>query len=83
MLTAVAAVPGEEGRSLLATLARAHKDIADDHTWIREILGRGTLKSCSWTWTYSSNAYWAMNATVSTRRILVRRSWNADKGFPN
>ena len=29
----------------MASLARAHKDIADDYTWMRAILNRGTLES--------------------------------------
>jgi hypothetical protein len=45
VLQAVAAVPGAEGNALLVSLARAHKDIADDYTWMRAILNRGTLES--------------------------------------
>ena len=45
VLQAVAAVPGAEGDALLVSLARAHKDIADDYTWMRAILNRGTLES--------------------------------------
>jgi len=41
VLTAVAAVPGAEGEALLADLARAHKDIADDFAWRKAILRRG------------------------------------------
>jgi len=42
VLQAVAAVPGREGEALLAKLARAHRDIAHDHTWMRVILDRGS-----------------------------------------
>jgi hypothetical protein len=45
VLEAVAAVPGAQGDALLVGLARAHKDIADDYTWMRAILNRGTLES--------------------------------------
>lgn len=45
VLRAVAAVPDAEGVALLANLARAHKDIADDHAWMQAILNRGTLES--------------------------------------
>jgi hypothetical protein len=40
VLTAVAGLPGAEGEALLATLARAHKDIARDFEWMKNILGR-------------------------------------------
>src|SRR5260370_13417901 len=45
VLQAVAALPGAHGDALLVSLARAHKDIADDYTWMRAILNRGTLES--------------------------------------
>jgi hypothetical protein len=45
VLQAVAAVPGAEGNALLVSVARAHKDIADDYTWMRAILNRGTFES--------------------------------------
>jgi NACHT C-terminal Alpha/Beta 2 len=45
VLTAVAAVPGAEGEALLAELARAHKDIADDFEWMKAILGRDSLSA--------------------------------------
>jgi hypothetical protein len=40
VLTAVAALPGTEGDTLLAALARAHRDIASDFEWMKAILGR-------------------------------------------
>jgi hypothetical protein len=40
VLTAVAALPGNEGEALLAALAYAHKDIAGDFEWMKAILGR-------------------------------------------
>jgi hypothetical protein len=39
VLAAVAAVPGAEGEALLAGLARAHKDIANDFDWMKAVLG--------------------------------------------
>jgi hypothetical protein len=45
VLKAVAAVPEAKGSALLASLARTHRDIADDYTWMRTILNRGTLES--------------------------------------
>lgn len=45
VLTAVAAVPGAERLALLESLARAHKNIADEHAWMQAILNRGTLES--------------------------------------
>jgi hypothetical protein len=45
VLAAVAAVPGAQGDALLASLARAHRDIAHDHTWIQAVLNRGTPES--------------------------------------
>jgi hypothetical protein len=45
VLIAVAAVPDATGTALLASLARAHKDIADEHAWMQAILNRGTLES--------------------------------------
>jgi hypothetical protein len=45
VLTAVAAVPDAAGIALLTSLARAHKDIADEHAWMQAILTRGTLES--------------------------------------
>jgi hypothetical protein len=45
VLRAVAAVPGAEGIALITSLARAHKDIADDHAWMQAILNRGSLES--------------------------------------
>jgi hypothetical protein len=45
VLEAVAAAPGAQGDALLVSLAHAHKDIADDYTWMRAILNRGTLNS--------------------------------------
>ena len=45
VLDAVAAMPGKAGNDLLAALARMHRDIAHDHTWMRAILGRGTQEA--------------------------------------
>jgi hypothetical protein len=45
VLTAVAAAVGPEADGLLLRLAREHKDIADEHTWMRAFLERGTLES--------------------------------------
>ncbi|MCS3926102.1 hypothetical protein M2175_001133 [Bradyrhizobium elkanii] len=45
VLTAVAAAPDAVGIALLTCLARAHKDIADEHAWMQAILNRGTLES--------------------------------------
>ncbi|WP_456726679.1 NACHT domain-containing protein [Bradyrhizobium sp. USDA 3397] len=45
VLTAVAAIPGSEGIGLLGSLARAHKNIADEHAWVQAFLNRGTLES--------------------------------------
>lgn len=45
VLTAVAAVPDADGLDLLESLARAHKNIADEHAWTQAILNRGTLES--------------------------------------
>ncbi|MGY4335494.1 hypothetical protein ACVWW3_000400 [Bradyrhizobium sp. LM2.9] len=45
VLTAVATVPGAEGLALVTSLARAHKDIADEYAWMQAILNRGTLES--------------------------------------
>jgi hypothetical protein len=45
ILTAVAGVPGAEGEALLADLARAHKDIADDFEWMKAILGRDSASA--------------------------------------
>jgi len=45
VLSAVAAVPDTAGIALLTSLARAHKDIADDHAWMQAILNRGSLES--------------------------------------
>jgi hypothetical protein len=45
VLGAVAAVAGAPGNALLESLARAHKDIADDYVWMRTILNRGTVES--------------------------------------
>jgi hypothetical protein len=45
VLSAVATVPGAVGIALLTSLARAHKDIANNHAWMQAILNRGTLES--------------------------------------
>ncbi|MDA9512203.1 hypothetical protein XI04_03845 [Bradyrhizobium sp. CCBAU 11430] len=45
VLTAVAAIPGPLGDELLLRLAREHRDIADDHTWMRAFLERGAVAS--------------------------------------
>ena len=45
VLAAVAAVSGAQGDALLASLARAHRDIAHDHTWMQAVLNRGTPES--------------------------------------
>jgi hypothetical protein len=45
VLAATAAVHGAQGRALLESLARTHKDIADDYTWMRRILNRGDADS--------------------------------------
>jgi hypothetical protein len=45
VLRAIAAVPGAQGDALVVTVARSHKDIADDYTWMRAILSRGTIES--------------------------------------
>jgi hypothetical protein len=42
VLNAVAAVPGDQGKALLASLARAHKDIAGNFEWMKAILGRNS-----------------------------------------
>jgi hypothetical protein len=43
VLDAVASVPGAEGEALLADLARAHKDVADDFEWMKVMLGRDSI----------------------------------------
>ncbi len=43
VLSSVAAIPGSEGETLLAALARSHRDIAGDFEWMRAILGRDSL----------------------------------------
>lgn len=45
VLTAVAAAVGPQGVGLLLRLAREHKDIADDYTWMRAFLEQGTVDS--------------------------------------
>ncbi|SIN88580.1 hypothetical protein SAMN05443247_00459 [Bradyrhizobium erythrophlei] len=45
VLGAVAAVPGTQGNTLLESLARAHRDIAHDYTWMQAILNRGNIES--------------------------------------
>jgi hypothetical protein len=45
VLNAVAALPGAHGDVLLASLAREHKDIADDYAWMQAFLNRGALES--------------------------------------
>jgi hypothetical protein len=45
VLAAVAAVPGAKGETLLATLARHHKDIASDFEWMSAVLGRDSLSA--------------------------------------
>ena len=40
VLAAVATLPGIETEALLATMARTHKDIADEYEWMNAILGR-------------------------------------------
>jgi hypothetical protein len=45
VLTAVAQVPGAEGETLLAALARTHKDIAGDFEWMKAILGRDSVSA--------------------------------------
>lgn len=45
VLTAVAAVPGPEGEALLSKLARSHKDIAPEYSWMKAILRRGTMSA--------------------------------------
>lgn len=45
VVSAVAKVPGAQADALLAELVRTHTDIADDHTWIRAILGRDTVSA--------------------------------------
>jgi hypothetical protein len=42
VLAAVAAVPGSDGNTLLAQLARTHYDIAGDFQWMKAVLGRNT-----------------------------------------
>jgi hypothetical protein len=45
VLAAVAAVPGPEGERLLPKLARNHRDIADDFSWMNAILRRDSAPS--------------------------------------
>lgn len=45
VLIAVAAAVGPQADGLLLRLAREHKDIADDHTWMRAFLERGNIES--------------------------------------
>ena len=45
VLTAIAVMPGPEGEALLAKLARAHKDIATEFEWMRDILRRNTASA--------------------------------------
>ncbi|NYG46514.1 DNA polymerase III delta prime subunit [Bradyrhizobium sp. IAR9] len=45
VLTAVSVVPGPAGDTLLANLARAHRDIATEFDWMRRILRRNTASS--------------------------------------
>jgi hypothetical protein len=45
VLEAVAALPGADGERLLWALARQHSDIADDHYWMKVILGRNSTEA--------------------------------------
>jgi hypothetical protein len=45
VLRSLASVPGTDGEKLLGELVVSHKDIADDYTWMRTILGRNTPSS--------------------------------------
>jgi hypothetical protein len=45
VLTAVAGVPNAEGETLLANLACAHEDIADDFVWTKAFLGRNSASA--------------------------------------
>jgi hypothetical protein len=45
VLAAVACLPGAEAETLLATLARTHKDIADEFEWMNAILGRDSASA--------------------------------------
>lgn len=45
VLTVVAAIPGPLGDGLLLRLAREHRDIADDYTWMQAFLERGAVAS--------------------------------------
>jgi len=47
VLTAVAAVPGPEGETLIVALARAHSEIADGYQWMQTFLGRKTASAVS------------------------------------
>jgi hypothetical protein len=48
VLTAVAGVPGAEGETLLASLARAHKDIAGEFEWMKAFLDRDSASAVLW-----------------------------------
>ncbi|HZT26528.1 MAG TPA: hypothetical protein VFA57_12550 [Pseudolabrys sp.] len=45
VLTAVAVMPGPAGEALLAKLARAHKDIATEFEWMKDILRHNTASA--------------------------------------
>ena len=45
VLTAVAIMPGPEGKTLLAKLAREHRDIATEFEWMKDILRRNTASA--------------------------------------
>jgi uncharacterized membrane protein YgcG len=45
VLTAVAIVPGPKGETLLAKLAREHRDIATEFKWMKDILRRNTASA--------------------------------------
>jgi hypothetical protein len=44
VLSALAALPGAQGDVLLVSLAREHREIADDYAWMQAFLNRGTLE---------------------------------------
>ena len=45
VLDGVAALPSPDGERLLLALARQHSDIADDHHWMKAILGRNSIQA--------------------------------------
>jgi hypothetical protein len=45
VLAAVAGVPGAEGETLLAALARTHKDITGEFEWMKALLGRDSASA--------------------------------------